>query len=52
MFFRYVGATGLNVLGPITGRRYRFNAPGAVVAVDQRDAASIAGVPNLRRTWP
>ncbi len=47
--FEYTGKTGLTVLGPITGSRYRFSGPGAVVAVDRRDAPSIAAVPNLRR---
>ena len=47
--FEYTGDTGLTVQGPITGRRYRFGGPGAKVAVDGRDAASVAGVPNLKR---
>jgi len=47
--FEYTGDTGLTVQGPITGRRYRFSGPGARLAVDGRDAASIAGVPNLKR---
>ena len=48
MVFQYVGTTGLTVEGPITGKRYRFAAPGARVAVDGRDAPSVRGVPNLR----
>jgi hypothetical protein len=47
-YFRYLGKTGLTVVGPITGKRYRFDKPGDVVAVDLRDRRSIAGVPNLR----
>jgi hypothetical protein len=47
--FEYVGRTGLTVLGPITGHRYRFAGPGAKVPVDSRDAASLAAVPNLER---
>jgi hypothetical protein len=47
--FEYTGATGLSLRGPITGRGYRFNGPGARVDVDARDAAWIGGVPNLRR---
>jgi len=48
VFFEYVGETGLTVLGPITGRHYRFSAPGARVAVDSRDAPSVMAVPHLR----
>jgi hypothetical protein len=40
----------LTAVGPITGRRYRFNGPGARVAVDSRDAPSMRAVPNLRET--
>ena len=46
--FEYVGPTGTTVLGPITGRRYRFNHRGDRVAVDTRDAPSLVAVPNLR----
>ena len=49
VYFAYVGKTGLTVQGPITGRRYRFDGPGAVIAVDRRDGPSLAAVPNLRR---
>jgi hypothetical protein len=47
--FQYTGATAMTARGPITGRSYRFGAPGAVVAVDARDAPSLAALPNLRR---
>ncbi len=47
--FQYVGQTGLTVTGPITGRRYRFNGPGAAAEVDARDAPGLVAVPNLRR---
>jgi hypothetical protein len=49
-YFEYVGATGITAFGPVTGRRYRFATPGTIVAVDTRDAPSMSGVPNLRRT--
>ncbi len=49
VYFEYLGATGLTVLGPITGKRYRFNGHGARVAVDLRDRPSMAAVPNLRQ---
>jgi hypothetical protein len=48
--FKYVGKSGLTVRGPVSRRIYRFDRPGAVVTVDARDGASLARVPNLRRT--
>jgi hypothetical protein len=48
-YFRYHGSTALTAIGPVSGRRYRFSSAGAVVAVDGRDAPSLAGVPHLRR---
>ncbi len=47
-YFEYTGATGLTVLGPVTGRRYRFDGRGVRVAVDLRDRRSVAAVPGLR----
>ena len=47
--FEYVGATGMTVQGPVTGRIYRFDHPGARLTVDPRDAAAVAAVPHLRR---
>lgn len=47
--FEYVGATGLTVLGPVTGKRYRFDRSGSQVRIEPRDVASIAAVPHLRR---
>ncbi len=49
IYFEYVGKTGLTVIGPITGKRYRFPKPGAKTAVDGQDAPSLAMVPNLRQ---
>ena len=40
----------MTVQGPITKRLYRFPSHGSVVTVDSRDAASLARVPQLRRT--
>ncbi|PTR08377.1 hypothetical protein C8R32_10576 [Nitrosospira sp. Nsp5] len=51
-YFEYVGKTGLTAFGPITGRRYRFAYAGMQLPVDERDAASLMGVPNLRKTKP
>ena len=48
-FFRYVGTTGLTVVGAATGTRYRFDSPGAVVAVDFRDRPSLQAVPHLHQ---
>jgi hypothetical protein len=49
VIFEYVGTTDLAALGPVTQRLYRFDRPRARVAVDSRDAPSIAAVPKLRR---
>jgi hypothetical protein len=46
--FEYVGPTGLSLRGPISGRPYRFDSPGARVTIDRRDAASIMAVPNVK----
>lgn len=47
--FRYIGTTGITIQGPVTKRLYRFAGAGAVVAVDLRDAPSLARVSQLRR---
>ena len=47
--FQYTGTTTLTAIGPLSGRRYHFGAPNAVVEVDPRDRASLATVPNLRQ---
>ena len=50
VFFEYVGGTAMTVVGPVTGRRYRFGWPGAQVAIDEQDAHSLQmHVPNLRK---
>ncbi|KNZ32581.1 MAG: hypothetical protein AD742_10870 [Methylibium sp. NZG] len=49
--FEYVGATGLTVFGPSSGKRYRFSGPGALLPVDPRDRAALHAVPQLR-AWP
>jgi hypothetical protein len=46
--FEYTGATALTVVGSVSGRRYRFNDPGARVVIDPRDRPSLARVPRLR----
>jgi hypothetical protein len=49
ILFEYLGATAVSAIGPVTRRLYRFDRPHARVAVDARDASSIAAVPNLQR---
>ena len=46
--FRYVGATAMTVEGPASGRRYRFDRPGATLEVDLRDRLGLARVPGLQ----
>lgn len=48
-YFQYLGTTGLTVHGPVSGKRYRFDGPGAITAVDPGDRRSVAAVPNLRQ---
>lgn len=48
-YFQYLGKTGLTVIGPVSGKRYRFDGHGATVAVDLGDRRSLAAVPNLRQ---
>lgn len=52
VFFQYVGKTGLTAIGPISGTRYRFVAPGAILPVDARDRRSLLNVPNLIQVKP
>jgi hypothetical protein len=47
--FEYVGASALTVVGPVSGRRYRFEHVGARVTIDPRDRPAIARVPRLRQ---
>jgi hypothetical protein len=47
--FEYIGRTGLTVIGPLTGQRYRFARTGARLQVDGRDSYGLATVPLLKR---
>jgi hypothetical protein len=47
--YQYTGATGMTVIGPISGATYRFDQPGAKKQIDARDISSLAGLPYLRR---
>jgi hypothetical protein len=49
--FEYVGRTSLTAVGAVTGTRYRFDRPGARVAVEPADKPSLAAVPLLRRVF-
>jgi hypothetical protein len=46
--FAYTGATAMTVRGPVSGRLYRFDRPGARLTVDPRDRPGLARVPHLR----
>ncbi len=47
VYFRYVGGSAITVVGPMTGRVYRFWGAGAAAAADPRDAPAMAAVPHL-----
>ena len=47
--FEYGGRTALSVVSPLTGWNYRFDRPGARLAIDPRDQDYLRLVPNLRR---
>jgi hypothetical protein len=49
VFFEYTGRTAMSVIGPATGRRYRFELPGARLEVDLRDRAALTQVPNVKQ---
>ncbi|NUO79366.1 hypothetical protein HUU05_04765 [candidate division KSB1 bacterium] len=49
VYFEYLGKTGMTVLGPVSGKRYRFDHSGAKVEVDLRDRASLAAISALRQ---
>ena len=47
--FEHVGKTSLTVIGPISGRRYRFDRPSARLPIDPRDRPGLLRVPSLRQ---
>lgn len=47
--FVYTGQSALSATGNVTGKRYRFSAPGEKQQVDYRDAPSMMTVPVLKR---
>lgn len=48
-YFEYLGKTGMTVVGPQTGKRYRFDHQGVIVAVDLKDRLSLSNIPQLRQ---
>jgi len=48
-WFEYTGRSALMVMGGETGLRYRFEGPGARVAVDPRDKPFLATIRNLKQ---
>jgi hypothetical protein len=49
VYFKYMGRSGVTVLGPTSGRTYQFFGLGAIAAVDPRDAPAVGSVPHLVR---
>ncbi len=47
-FLEYTGSTALSTRGPVSGRHYRFERPGARLEIDPRDRRSLLAVPHLR----
>ena len=48
-YFQYQGERGLTVIGPVSGKRYRFGYAGAVMAVDPRDRRSLTAIHHLKQ---
>lgn len=46
--YRYVGTSLLYLEGPVTGRHYYFEYPGAEQAIDVRDSPSLARLEVLQ----
>jgi hypothetical protein len=51
VFFEYIGPTALTAIGRASGKHYRFDRPGARMAVEPMDEASLRGVPSLRQVY-
>ncbi len=47
----YTGNTVLNVIGTVSGKRYRFEGHGSKVIIDPRDRTSLILVPNLKQVF-
>lgn len=46
--FEYIGPTSFTVIGPASGRCYRFERRGARQIADPRDRAALEALPQLR----
>ncbi len=46
--FEYTGGTGLTVIGPVSGRAYRFAGPGSRLRVELCDRPALLRLPALR----
>lgn len=44
----YTGQSTLIAIGPVSGRRYRFEGSGARLSIDPRDRVGLASIPKLR----
>lgn len=47
--FIYTGKSALTVTGNVTGKQYRFRAPGDTQMIDYKDASYMIMVPVLKR---
>jgi hypothetical protein len=45
---QYIGKTAMTVLGPVSGKIYRFGNSGERVELDRRDLSGLASVPKLK----
>jgi hypothetical protein len=45
----YTGQSALTVIGSVTGKKYRFSHPGAVLLIDYRDASGMLAIPTLKK---
>jgi hypothetical protein len=51
-YFRCTGQSTVTVVGPVSGKMYRFPSSGQIVAVDARDTMSLSRVPYLQNVRP
>lgn len=49
IYFQYLGQRKLTVVGPNTGKHYRFDGPGSVIEVDPKDKGPLSAVTALRQ---
>jgi hypothetical protein len=47
--FEYIGNAALTIFGNVTGKRYRFGAPGIRQDIDHRDVPGISRIPVLKK---